>query len=280
MEAKIIDGKSISKSIKDDLKEKIENIKEQKNIVPGLATILVGDDEASKAYVYSKEKVCKALGVYTENFFLERETQEEEVLKLIERLNIDEKINGILVQLPLPNHIDELLIAEAIDPKKDVDCINPINAGKLFCGKKGLIPCTPKGIIRLIKYTNVNISGKHAVVIGRSNIVGKPVASLLLKENATVTICHSKTKNLGEYTRRADIIVSAVGRAGLITGGMIKSGAIVIDAGTTMVDGKLKGDVNFDEAREVASYITPVPGGVGSMTTAMLVENILESMVI
>jgi methylenetetrahydrofolate dehydrogenase (NADP+)/methenyltetrahydrofolate cyclohydrolase len=280
VEAKIIDGKSISKSIKDDLKEKIENIKEQKNIVPGLATILVGDDEASKAYVYSKEKVCKALGVYTENFFLERETQEEEVLKLIERLNIDEKINGILVQLPLPNHIDELLIAEAIDPKKDVDCINPINAGKLFCGKKGLIPCTPKGIIRLIKYTNVNISGKHAVVIGRSNIVGKPVASLLLKENATVTICHSKTKNLGEYTRRADIIVSAVGRAGLITGGMIKSGAIVIDAGTTMVDGKLKGDVNFDEAREVASYITPVPGGVGSMTTAMLVENILESMVI
>lgn len=280
METKIIDGKSISRSIKNELKEKIENIKKEKNIVPGLATILVGDDEASKAYVHSKEKVCESLGVYTENFFLKNETSKKEVLDLIEKLNTDKKINGILVQLPLPNHIDELAIAEAIDPQKDVDCINPINAGKLFSGKKGLIPCTPKGIIRLIKSTNVDINGKHAVVIGRSNIVGKPVAALLLKENATVTICHSKTKNLAEHTKSADIIVSAVGSVGLITKDMIKKGAIVIDAGTTMVGGKLKGDVNFDEALKIASYITPVPGGVGSMTTAMLVENILESMVI
>lgn len=277
MGATIIDGKEIAKKIRRELGEKINHIEKTKGVKPGLATVIVGGDPASVAYVKNKDKVCMETGINSLTWELDATTSEEELIKLINELNERGDIHGILVQVPLPKHISEDKIARTISPEKDVDCFNPENTGKLFRGEKCLLPCTPKGILRLIKETGIEISGKKAGVIGRSNIVGKPAALLLLNESATVTICHSRTKNLKEELIDCDIIVSAVGKPGLVTGDMIKEGAAVLDAGTSMVDGKLKGDVNFEEALEKAGFITPVPGGVGSMTTTMLIENVLEA---
>lgn len=272
--ANILDGKLISAGVREGIKKKIESMKRP----PKLVTIIASDNESINAYVRNKDRICGEVGVKSENIVLPNNAQMDELLKLIEELNKDTGVDGILLQLPLRKGFDERKAAEAIAPSKDVDGITPYNAGKLYTGEKCLIPCTPKGILYLIKQTGINISGKHAVVVGRSNIVGKPASALLLSENATVTICHSRTVNLKEEVKRADILVAAVGKPQLITGDMIKPGAVVIDAGTTMVDSKLKGDVCFDEAASVASWITPVPGGVGSMTTTMLMENILEAM--
>ena len=276
MNAKIIDGKTIAKQIREELAVRVASLKE-KGRCPGLSVILVGDDPASQVYVRNKEKGCHDIGIYSEVYRLPENTSQDDLLALIERLNKDDKLNGILIQLPLPGHIDELKVLRAVDPQKDVDGIHIYSAGALVTGDKGYLSCTPKGIIRLIESTGERIEGKAAVVIGRSTIVGKPAALLLLRENATVTICHSRTKNLKEVAAQADILVSAVGKPNLISGDMIKKGAIVIDAGTARVDEKLKGDVNFDQALPVAGYITPVPGGVGPMTIAMLLENTVEA---
>mgnify|MGYP000991740288 CR=1 FL=1 len=275
MLGQIIDGKAIAKSIRDSIRQEIINLSEEKGIVPGLTVILVGDDPASQIYVRNKERACKDVGINSQVIRLDKNTSQAELLDLIYKLNEDKSTHGILVQLPLPSHIDEGVIIEAIDPKKDVDGFHPVSAGKLFVGQQGLQPCTPKGIIRLIRETGNDIAGKHAVVIGRSNIVGKPVALMLLQNNATVTICHSKTKNLKEIAAAADILVVAIGNPETIDDSYIKEGAIVIDVGTTRVNGKLKGDVLFDKAVHKAGWITPVPGGVGPMTIAMLLENTL-----
>lgn len=273
MKANILDGKVISRDLREKLKQTIKDLETP----PSLAAIITSDDESIKAYVKSKDKVCSKMGVLTHNYYFPKDSKIEEILNLIGKLNDSPKISGILLEFPLGEELDKDRLVSAILPEKDVDGITPLNAGKLYARKSCLIPCTAKGILKLIKHTGINISGKHAVVVGRSNIVGKPSAALLLNENATVTICHSKTENLKEETKRADILVSAAGRPNLITGDMIKKGAVVIDAGTTMVKGKLMGDVVFEEACEVASYITPVPGGVGSMTTTMLIENLVEA---
>ncbi len=277
MSAKLIDGKKMASAIREDIAEEIKVLKDEFNVVPGLAVVIVGDDPASHTYVSMKEKNCKNVGMYSEVHRLPEETSQEQLLELIHHLNENDKIHGILVQVPLPKGINENIVNSHIKPEKDVDGFHAINTGNLFLGEETIEPCTPKGIIKLIKSTGVEISGKNAVVVGRSNILGKPVAILLLHENATVTICHSKSKNLKEHLLNADIIVAAVGRPELIKGDMIKSGAVVIDAGTTVVEDKLVGDVEFDKAKEVASYITPVPGGVGPMTIAMLLENTLEA---
>ncbi|KAB3537385.1 bifunctional methylenetetrahydrofolate dehydrogenase/methenyltetrahydrofolate cyclohydrolase FolD [Alkaliphilus pronyensis] len=275
--AKIIDGKVISKDIREDISKHVSDLKEKHNITPGLAVVIVGNDPASHTYVGMKEKACTSVGMYSEVHRLPEETTQEQLLHLINRLNGDTKIHGILVQVPLPKGINENIVNSHIIPEKDVDGFHAINTGNLLLGEDTIVPCTPKGIIELIKSTGASISGKNAVVIGRSNIVGKPAAVLLLQENATVTICHSKTNNLKEHILNADIVVAAVGKPELIKGDMIKPGAIVIDAGTTVVDGKLIGDVEFSKASGVASYITPVPGGVGPMTIAMLLKNTLEA---
>lgn len=277
METKIINCKQIAENIRQNLSDKIKKIQQEKNITPALATIIVGNDPASKSYVKNKEKVCTAVGIKSFTYEMDESTSQEELLKLIDDLNTRNDVHGILVQVPLPKHIDEDTVAKRIDINKDVDCFNPENAGKLFRGQKCIHPCTPKGIVRILKETGIEIQGKKAVVIGRSNIVGKPAAMLLLNDNATVTICHSRTKDLKSQIKDADIVVSAVGKIGLIKGDMLKSGAAVVDAGTTMADGKLKGDVDFDSALGIAEYITPVPGGVGAMTTTMLIENVLEA---
>lgn len=274
MTASILDGKAISLSIRNDLKAKVERMERP----PKLVTIITVDNQSIMAYVKNKDRICKDIGIKTENIFLPDDAAFEDLIKLIEKANNDNDVDGILLELPLRKGFDERKAALSISPRKDVDGINPYNAGKLYTGEKCIIPCTPKGILKLVEYTKIDIRGKNAVVIGRSNIVGKPVSMLLLKKDATVTICHSKTGNLKDYTKNADILVAAVGRPNLISGDMIKDGAVVIDAGTTMVDGKLSGDVIFEEAYKVASWITPVPGGVGSMTTAMLAENLLEAM--
>ncbi|QCX32695.1 bifunctional 5,10-methylenetetrahydrofolate dehydrogenase/5,10-methenyltetrahydrofolate cyclohydrolase [Caloramator sp. E03] len=273
----IMDGKKIAEGIRAKLAEEIRKIEAEKAVKPTLATIIVEGDPSSAAYVKNKEKVCIQTGLGSVTYNLPMNTKEEDLIRLIEELNIRKDIHGILVQVPLPKHINENKIASIIDYRKDVDCFNPENAGRLFRGEKCLLPCTPKGIIRLIKAYGIEISGKKAAVVGRSNIVGKPCAMMLLNNNATVTICHSKTFNLKSQLLECDIIVSAVGKPGLITADMVKEGAVVIDAGTTMVDGKLKGDVDFEKVLEKASYITPVPGGVGAMTTTMLIENVLEA---
>ncbi|SCY98697.1 bifunctional methylenetetrahydrofolate dehydrogenase/methenyltetrahydrofolate cyclohydrolase FolD [Alkaliphilus peptidifermentans] len=277
MTAKVIDGKAISKEIREGISKEVSEIKEKFNITPGLAVVIVGNDPASHTYVGMKEKSCTSVGMYSEVHRLPEETTQEELLQLINQLNEDNKIHGILVQVPLPGGINENIINSYIKTEKDVDGFHAINSGNLFLGEDSIVPCTPKGIIELIKSTGASISGKNAVVVGRSNIVGKPAAVLLLQENATVTICHSKTKDLKEYLLKADIVVAAVGKPELVKGDMIKEGAIVIDAGTTVVDGKLVGDVEYSKACEVASHITPVPGGVGPMTIAMLLENTLEA---
>lgn len=277
MGAKIIDGKFISSGIKDKLKVRIKKIFLEKNIVPCIANIITVNDEAIFSYVSNKDRVCKEVGINTKNYVLTDNVTTEAILDLIDRLNSDMEISGIIVQLPLKDGLNEDIIAKAIAPMKDLDGLNPVNKGLLLGGERCFVPCTAKGILRLIKNTGIFIAGRNAVIVGRSNIVGKPTAALLLNENATVTVCHSKTKNLYEHSLKADILVSAVGKPGLITGDMVKEGAIIIDAGTKMINNKLTGDVDFAEVSRIASWITPVPGGVGSMTTAMLIENTLEA---
>lgn len=271
--SKLIDGKQISAQVKEAVAEEVKQLKEQ-GIVPGLAVVLVGDDPASKVYVGSKEKACEQLGIYSEKHLLPAGTTEQELLALVEQLNAKPEVSGILVQLPLPKHINEETIINAISPIKDVDAFHPNNVGKIMIGNFDFLPCTPAGIMDLIASTGVEIEGKNCVVIGRSNIVGKPMAMLLLHQNGTVTICHSRTKDLAAVTREADILVAAVGRANFVTGDMVKEGAVVIDVGMNRLEnGKLCGDVNFAEASEKAAFITPVPGGVGPMTIATLMRN-------
>lgn len=277
MSAVIIEGSKIAKRIREELKEKLKALKEEKGVQLGLAGVIVGGDPASLAYIKNKEKVCKEVGMSSITYELPQQTTEDELVKLIEELNGREDIHGILVQLPLPKHINQDRIAETISSKKDVDCFNPVNQGRFYRGENAIPPCTPKGIMRLIKETGIEIKGKSVAVIGRSNIVGKPAAFMLLSKDATVTICHSKTLNLKEVLIRSDVIVSAVGRPGLVKADMVKEGAAIIDAGTSYKDNKLVGDVDFENVLDAASYITPVPGGVGAMTTTMLIENVLEA---
>ena len=276
--AQIINGKEVSKRTREAIARETEELFSKYGKRPGLAVIIVGEDPASKVYVANKEKGCQEVGFYSELYRLPEQTQMEELLALIEKLNNDEKINGILCQLPLPKHLDEEQVILAINPNKDVDAFHPVNTGKIMIGNHSFLPCTPAGVMKLIESTGTDISGKECVVIGRSNIVGKPQAMLLLQANGTVTICHSRTKDLKEVTKRADILVVAIGKADFVTGDMIKEGAIVIDVGMNRrQDGKLTGDVDFESAEKVASYITPVPGGVGPMTITMLLQNTLTA---
>lgn len=273
MKAQLIDGKLISAEIKAEAAEEAAALKE-KGIEPCLAVVLVGDNSASKVYVSNKEKACAAVGIRSVSHVLPEATTEEELLKLIDELNADQSVHGILVQMPVPKHIDDRKVIMAISPDKDVDCFHPVNVGYLHTGAKGFLPCTPAGIIELIQRSGYSIAGKNCVVIGRSNIVGKPVAMLLMQENGTVTICHSKTKDLAGICRGADIIVSATGKVNTVTADMVKEGAIIIDVGMNRnAEGKLCGDVDFENVKEVAGAITPVPGGVGPMTIAMLMKN-------
>ena len=274
--AKLIDGKTISKQIKDELKEEAAKLKEQ-GITACLAVIQVGKDPASCVYVNNKKKACAYVGIESRAYELEESVTEQELIRLVEELNADPSVNGILVQLPLPAHIDEERIIQTISPEKDVDGFHPVSVGNLWIGDKGFLSCTPAGVIQLLERSGISIEGKNCVIIGRSNIVGKPMACLMLRENATVTVAHSRTKNLPEITRQADILIVAVGRMRMVTSEYVKEGAVVIDVGTSRVDGKLKGDVKFDEAVEKAAYITPVPGGVGPMTITMLLENTIDA---
>jgi len=275
--AKLIKGPEVAAAIREEIVAELAGLKEKTGMVPGLAVILLGEDPASKAYVGNKEKTSKQLGFYSEVHRLPAETSEDELLSMIDRLNRDDKINGILVQLPLPDHIEEKAVIDAIAVEKDVDGFHPINVGKLMIGEESYIPCTPHGCLKMLEFINYDLKGKNAVVVGRSNIVGKPVAILLLQQHATVTICHSRTRDLKAVCREADVLIVAVGKPEMITGEMVKPGAVVIDVGINRVDDKLVGDVHFDSAAEVASYITPVPGGVGPMTITMLMLNTLES---
>lgn len=276
--SKIIDGKVISERIRVEVKEGTEKLKKEKGTIPGLAVVLVGDNPASKVYVGSKEKACVEMGFYSEKHVLADTASQDDLLKLIDKLNKDPKIHGILVQLPLPKQINEDLILEAISPEKDVDGFHPYNVGRLAVGKPLFQPCTPYGMIKMLEYSDISVEGKHAVIIGRSNIVGKPIALMLLQKSATVTICHSKTKDLKAEVKRADIVVAAIGKPEFVTGDMLKEGAVVLDVGINRLEsGKLVGDVDFASAEKVASAITPVPGGVGPMTIAMLMYNTLES---
>lgn len=273
----IIDGRLIAQNIKSDLKEEIENLK-LKGINPGLAVILVGEDSASKIYVKNKKRCCDELGIFSEEFYFPEDTSEKEIINLIEKLNQDKKINGILVQLPLPSHINQKNITESILPEKDVDAFHSSTIGNLLTNHTKLLPCTPAGIIEIFHRENISLVGKHCVIIGRSNIVGKPLAFMLINEDATVTICHSKTKNLSEICKNADIIVCAVGKAKFLNRNMIKKGAVIIDVGINRDEnGKICGDVDFDDVKNIASAITPVPGGVGPMTIAMLMKNTITA---
>ncbi len=275
--AKIIDGKAISAEIKEELKEKVAEYKKQ-GVEITLAVVKVGNDPASAVYVRNKEKACEYVGITSRTLALPEETTEEELLKVVNDLNEDKAVNGILVQLPLPKHIDESKVLLAIDSNKDVDGFHPVNVGKMVIGEETFLPCTPAGIIEMLKRTDVEISGKECVVIGRSNIVGKPMSMLMLKENATVTIAHSRTKDLKEVTKRADILIAAIGKAKFVTADYVKEGAVIIDVGMDRDEnGKLCGDVDFDLVSQVASAITPVPGGVGPMTVTMLLVNCLRS---
>ncbi|MDW8094656.1 MAG: bifunctional methylenetetrahydrofolate dehydrogenase/methenyltetrahydrofolate cyclohydrolase FolD [Caldimicrobium sp.] len=287
MSGKIIDGKQISEKIRTGIKREVEEL-QKRNIIPGLVTILVGENPASVSYVTAKQKTAHELGFYSVQENLPESVSEEELLKLIQKYNQDPKIHGILVQLPLPKHINERKVLYAIDPRKDVDGFHPVNVGKLVIGEPGFIPCTPYGILVLLAETGVPVDGADVVVVGRSNIVGKPVAILLMQKrkpvgNATVTICHTGTKNMAEHTRRADILIVAAGVPKFVTADMVKEGAVVIDVGVNRIgttpEGKAKlcGDVDFEAVKEKASFITPVPGGVGPMTITMLMKNTLES---
>ncbi|MDU5948047.1 bifunctional methylenetetrahydrofolate dehydrogenase/methenyltetrahydrofolate cyclohydrolase FolD [Paenibacillus sp. FSL R5-0527] len=275
MSAPIINGKQVSEEIRANIRQEVEELKKQ-NFTPGLAVVLVGEDPASQVYVRNKEKACHDLGYYSEVHRLPASTSQEELLALVDKLNRQNNIHGILVQLPLPKHIDEKAVIDAISVEKDVDGFHPVNVGNLVIGDDSLLPCTPAGVIELIKRTGLEIAGKHAVVIGRSNIVGKPVSLLLQRENATVTMCHSRTANMKELTKQADILVVAIGRANFVDASYVKPGAVVIDVGMNRLDnGKLAGDVDFDSVKEVSGPITPVPGGVGPMTITMLMQNTL-----
>lgn len=268
-----IDGKSVSAKVKEEVAAEVEVLKKQ-GVCPGLAVVIVGDDPASRIYVNNKKKACQATGIYSEEYALPATTTQEELLALVETLNEKKDIHGILVQSPLPKGLDEGAVVEAIDPKKDVDAFHAYNVGKIMIGDYHFLPCTPAGIMELLKAYQIEVEGKRCVVIGRSNIVGKPMAMLLLHQNGTVTVCHSRTKNLPEVTGQADILVSAVGKAHFVTADMVKPGAVVIDVGMNRDENnKLCGDVDFDAVESVASYITPVPGGVGPMTIAMLLKN-------
>ena len=273
----LINGKIVSAEIRNSLMKEAAELKSKTNRIPGLATVLVGEDPASAVYVRNKNKICNEIGFQSFGQNLPAETTEAQLLDHIKGLNENDKVNGILVQLPLPDHIDEEKVLLSIDPEKDVDGFHPINVGKLAIGNALLTPCTPTGIIALLDYYKIDIAGKHAIVLGRSNIVGKPVAHLLLQRHATVTICHSKTKNLAEVTRQADILIAAVGRPHFVGSDMVKQGAVVIDVGINRVNGKLIGDVEFDPVVKKVAFITPVPGGVGPMTIALLMENTLQA---
>lgn len=275
--ANIIDGKAVSAQVKEDIRIETEKLKAQ-GIEIGLAVVIVGNDPASQVYVRNKEKACEAVGFNSYKYALPEETTEQELLDLVDKLNNDDKVDGILVQLPLPKHLDDKMIINNIRPDKDVDAFHPVNVGKIMIGDYSFLPCTPAGVMELIKSTGTQIEGKECVVIGRSNIVGKPQAMLLLHQSGTVTICHSKTKDLKAVASRADILVAAVGRAKMITADYVKQGAVVIDVGMNRDEnGKLCGDVDFESVKDKAGYITPVPGGVGPMTIAMLMKNTLTA---
>ena len=275
--AQIIDGKELAKNIRLKLKDEVEELKNA-DINPKLAVIMVGDDKASKVYVKNKSKACEDVGIEYEEYILPANTKMEELLELIEKLNNDETVHGILVQSPLPKGLDANEAFRTISPKKDVDGFNPINVGKLSLNQDCFVSCTPYGIIKMLEAYNIEIEGAHAVIIGRSNIVGKPLAQCLLNKNATVTICHSRTKNLKELTKQADILIAAIGKAKFVTEDMVKDGATVIDVGINrMDDGKLLGDTDFENIKDKVSYITPVPGGVGPMTIAMLMHNVVKA---
>ncbi len=287
MTAEIISGSEIAKQIREELKQEIAELKEKHNLVPGLATVLVGDDPASQVYVSSKAKTCQALGIYSERHDLSADTNEQTLLALIDRLNKDPKINGILVQLPLPKHINESNVLMAVAPDKDVDGFHPVNVGKLMIGEADYIPCTPHGIQELLLRSGIETDGAEVVIVGRSNIVGKPIANILLQKkagaNATVTVCHTGTRNIASHTRRADILIVALGKPKAITADMVKEGVVVIDVGVNRIgktaEGKdiLCGDVDFDAVKEKAKAITPVPGGVGPMTIVMLMSNTVKA---
>ena len=276
--AQRIDGKLISEQVRADIAAETEAFAEKNGIRPGLAVIIVGSDPASCGYVRNKEKGCEQVGFYSEKYELPEETTMEELLALVDRLNHDDKIHGILVQSPLPKHLNEEEVVLAIDPKKDVDAFHPYNVGKIMIGNYAFLPCTPAGVMELIRRSGIEVSGKECVVVGRSNIVGKPMAMLLLQANGTVTVCHSRTKDLAAVCRRADILVCAIGKPKFFTADMVKPGAVVIDVGINRgEDGKLCGDVDFEAVEPIASYITPVPGGVGPMTITMLLRNTLTA---
>lgn len=278
MSSQIIDGKQLALEIRTTLAQDVVSLTKQTGIRPGLAVVLVGEDPASAVYVRNKKKACDTAGLYVEDCALPASTSQVDLLSLIDRLNANPKIHGILVQLPLPSHIDSQVILNAVSPEKDADGFHPYNIGRLVEGHPVFVPCTPKGVIRMIESTGQSLSGKRAVVLGRSNIVGKPVAMLLLHQHATVTMCHSRTKDLPALCREADVVVAAIGRAKFVTQDMVKDGAIVIDVGINRLDdGRLVGDVDFDQVCERAGWITPVPGGVGPMTIAMLLTNTVEA---
>ena len=287
MAARIIDGKQVAADIRVELKTEVARLKEQ-GIVPGLGVILVGDDPASVSYVTGKERTCEELGIYSDHNHLPAETSQAELMQLVERMNADPKINGILVQLPLPKHMNESEVLFAIDPAKDVDGFHPVSVGKMVVGEKTFLSCTPHGVLHLLLRSGVALEGTHVVIVGRSNIVGKPLANMLIQKsptgNATVTVCHTRTKNLADHTRQADILVAAAGRPNTITADMVKDGVVVIDVGVNRVEDatkkrgyRLVGDVDFEAVKEKASLITPVPGGVGPMTITMLMYNTVES---
>lgn len=277
MPCQLIDGKACAQEVRKRIKLEAASLK-ARGVIPGLAVVLVGNDPASCIYVRNKEKGCGEVGIKSEVIRLPESTSEEELLKLVDQLNVRTDINGFLVQLPLPKQINEEKVISAISPDKDVDGFHPYNVGRLFTGHPSLVSCTPLGCMELIKTTGIDLTGKHAVVVGRSNIVGKPMAALLLQQNATVTICHSRTKNLADITKEADILVAAVGKANFITGDMIKPGAVVIDVGMNRLEsGKLAGDIDFESASKVAGWLTPVPRGVGPMTITMLLYNTLKA---
>jgi len=279
--AEIMNGKEVAAIVRNRIRADVETFVKENGKRPGLAVIIVGEDPASQVYVRNKKRGCEEVGMRSEEYALPAETSEEELLTLIQKLNVDENTNGILVQLPLPKHLDEEKVILAIDPRKDVDAFHPQNVGKIMIGNFSFLPCTPAGVMELLQQYKIDLCGKNCVIIGRSNIVGKPQAMLMLKENATVTICHSKTQNLAEITKNADVLVAAIGRAGFVTADMVKEGAVIVDVGINrMADGKLCGDVDFATVSQKASYITPVPGGVGPMTITMLLQNTLTAAIL
>ena len=276
--AKIIDGKRISAEVREEIADRVAQIKAKQGQTPGLAVIIVGNDPASQVYVRNKKRACEQVGFYSEVYELAEQTSQQELCALVDKLNDDEKIHGILVQLPLPRHLDETEILLRIKPEKDVDAFHPYNVGKIMIGNYDLLPCTPAGVMVLLAKSGIDVSGKRCVVVGRSNIVGKPMAMLLMQANGTVTVCHSRTEGLADICREADVLVVSMGKPEFITGDMVKDGAVVVDVGINRLsDGRLVGDVKFDEVEPKASYITPVPGGVGPMTITMLLKNTLTA---